>query len=180
VAPKRDDESSRGIWTAERLRGDWTKPVLLDSPVNSQPSVGFPCVTNSKTLYFLSMTGPGKGLYRSTPEGGAYRAIEKLDVLPTASEYVFGDFYVSPDESFIVFYSNLPDNFGQGDLYVAFREPDGSWTKPQNLGKKVSTAGYDYAPSISPDGRYLFFTRDVLNHEGDIYWISAEIINDLR
>lgn len=178
VAPKRDDESSRGVWTAERLRGDWTKPVLLDSPINSLPSVGFPCVTNSKTLYFLSMTGSGKGLYRSTPEGGAYRTIEKLGVLPAGSDV--GDFYVSPDERFIVFYSNLPGNFGQGDLYVAFQKPNGSWTKPQNLGKKVNTAGYDYAPSISPDGRYLFFTRDGLNHQGDIYWIGAEIINDLQ
>jgi hypothetical protein len=28
---------------------------------------------------------------------------------------------------------------------------------------------------VSPDGRYLFFTN-----EGDIYWVDAEIIQQLR
>lgn len=177
VAPKRADENSRGIWTAERAGGDWTKPVLLESPIDTLPSVGFPCLTNSGTLYFLSMSGPAKGLYRSKPDAGAYRAMEKLEV-PKAGDV--GDFIVSPDESFIVFYANLPGNFGQGDLYVAFRKPDGSWTSPRNLGEKVNTAGYDYAPSISPDGRYLFFTRDAPDHRGHIHWIGAEIINELR
>lgn len=174
VAPRRDGENSRALWTADRRGADWAKPVLLDSAINSLPSVGFPCITNNQTLYFLSMTGPQKGLYRSRPEGGAYRAIEKVDLLPKAGDV--GDFYVSPDESFIVFYANLPGNLGQGDLYVAFPKSDGSWTKPQNLGRKVNTAGYDYAPSLSPDGRYLFFTRDTPEHKGHIYWIGADII----
>jgi hypothetical protein len=180
VAPKPDDEKRRGIWLVERKGGVWTNPVLLDSPINSLPSVGFPCITKSNTLYFLSMTGPGKGMYRSKPDHNAYRSIEKLELLPPASEYIVGDFYVSPDESYIVFYSNLPGNLGQGDLYVAFQKPDGSWAMPRNLGKAVNTANYDFAPSTSPDGKYLFFTRDVTGREGDIYWISAEIVSGLR
>lgn len=180
AAPRGNDENSRGIWMAERLRDGWAKPALLESPVNALPNVGFPCVTTSNTLYFLAMTGPGKGLYRAAPKGSAYPAIEKQNVLPAASEYAFGDFYVSPDESFIVFYSNLPGNFGQGDLYVAFRKPDGSWTTPKNLGRKVNTTGYDYAPSISPDGKYLFFTRDRPEHKGHIHWIAAGIVDMLR
>lgn len=180
VAPRPDDPKRRGIWVVERQHGVWSNPVLLDSPVNSQPSVGFPCIAKSHTLYFLSMTGPGKGVYRSKLESNAYRSIEKLDLLPPASEYIVGDFYVSPDESYVVFYSNLPGGLGRGDLYVAFQKPDHAWAKPQNLGRAVNTAGYDFAPSISPDGKYLFFTRDVPGGEGDIYWISAEIVNSLR
>ena len=44
----------------------------------------------------------------------------------------------------------------------------------------MNTANYDFAPSISPDGKYLFFTRDVAGHEGGIYWISADILRGLR
>jgi hypothetical protein len=180
VAPRPDDEKRRGIWMAERKRGEWTNEALLDSPVNSQPNVSFPCATNNNTLYFFSLTGPGKGVYRSKLDNGAYRSIEKLELFPPESKYAAGDFYVSPDESYIVFYSILPGDLGKGDLYVAFQKPDGSWAKPQNLGKAVNTAGYDFAPSISPDGKYLFVTRDVAGGEGDIYWISTDIVNELR
>ena len=180
VAPKPDDAKNRGVWMVERKSGAWTNPVLLDSPVNSQPSVGFPCVTNSNTLYFLSMTGTGKGVYRSKLEDNAYRSIEKLDLLPPGSQYIVGDVYVAPDESYIVFYSNLPDNLGKGDLYVAFQRPDGLWTEPRNPGKAVNTPDYDFAPSISPDGKYLFFTRDAGGGEGDIYWVRAKVVSGLR
>jgi hypothetical protein len=180
VAPKPGDEKSRGIWMAEHKRGVWTNPVLLDSPINSQPSVGFPCITNSNTLYFLSMMGPGKGAYRSRQDNNAYRSIEKLDLLPPGSESIVGDFYVSPDERYIVYYSNLPNGPGKGGLYVAFPKPDGSWTKPQSLGEAVNTRDYNFAPSISPDGKYLFFSRDVAGSEGDIFWISTEIFGGLR
>jgi hypothetical protein len=183
VAPKAEDEKRRGIWMVERKQGVWAKPVLLDSPINSMfGSVGFPCVTKSRTLYFGATAGPGgrNAVYRSKLENDAYRSIEKLDLLPPESEYITGDFYVSPDESYIVFYSNLPGNLGQGDLYVAFQKSDGSWTKPKNLGTAVNTPGYDFAPSISPDGKYLFFARDVGGGQGDIYWISAAIVNGLQ
>jgi len=42
-------------------------------------------------------------------------------------------------------------------------------------GQAVNTSGYDFAPSISPDGKYLFFTRDVGGGQGDIYWISTKL-----
>ena len=36
--------------------------------------------------------------------------------------------------------------------------PDGTWAQPFNLGNKVNTAGLDYSPYVSPNGRALFFT----------------------
>jgi hypothetical protein len=180
AAPRPDDEKSRGIWLSENKRGVWTNPVLLGSPINSQPTVGFPCVTGSNTLYFLSMTGPGKGVYRSRREKNAYRSIEKLDLLPPGSESIVGDFYVSPDERYIVFYSNLPSSLGKGGLFIAFAKSDGSWTRPQNLGEAVNNKNYNFAPSISPDGKYLFFSRDVAGREGDIFWIGTGIFGGLR
>ncbi len=91
-----------------------------------------------------------------------------------------GDFYVAPDESYLVIYSTLPGNLGQGDLYVSFRRPDGAWTDLRNLGPAVNTPGYDFAPSLSPDGRFLFFTRDRGDSQGDVYWIPASVIQKLR
>ena len=163
----------------KRQSSGWANPILLDSPINSF-SVGFVCLTKSDTLYFFA-GGPSeqKGVYRSKLVKGRYSSIEKLPSLQPTKDVLFGDFYVSPDESYLIIYSTLPDNLGQGDLYITFQKADGSWTKPQNLGNEVNTPKYDFAPSISPDGKFLFFTRDS-NREGDIYWISSEIVEKLR
>jgi len=91
---------------------------------------------------------------------------------PTQAQLHLRDFFVAPDESYIVIYSTLPDNLGNGDLYISFRQPDGTWTEPRNLGPDVNTKGYDFAPSLSPDGQYLFFTRDE-GGTGNVHWIST-------
>ena len=67
------------------------------------------------------------------------------------------------------------------DIYVYFKEKDGTWTKPINLGSTVNTNFNETCPSITPDGKYLFFGR--YNEEGGLsnfYWVSAEVINKVR
>lgn len=33
---------------------------------------------------------------------------------------------------------------------------------------------------VSPDGKYLFFTRPTPGHSHDVYWVSAGIIENLK
>ena len=35
-------------------------------------------------------------------------------------------------------------------------------------------------PNVSPDGKYLFFTRDNGDRRDDVYWMDAGIIDELR
>ncbi|MFC0875792.1 hypothetical protein ACE01N_04315 [Saccharicrinis sp. FJH2] len=37
-------------------------------------------------------------------------------------------------------------------------------------------------PTLSPDGKYLFFNKHIPNRKNssDIYWISTEIIDDIK
>ena len=46
-----------------------------------------------------------------------------------------------------------------GELFMAV--PDGDhWTPAKNMGPSVNTMYAEFAPSISPDGKYLFFTSE--------------------
>ena len=47
---------------------------------------------------------------------------------------------------------------GSCDLYVSRRDAKGQWNKPVNMGA-VNTGGWESQPSLSPDGRVLYFTR---------------------
>jgi len=86
---------------------------------------------------------------------------------------------IAPDESFMVFTAkNLWRGYGHRDLYVTVRLPDGSWSTPRNLGPKINSNYIEYGPRISPDKKYLFFSRcngwDPRKNDSDIYWVELK------
>jgi tricorn protease-like protein len=71
------------------------------------------------------------------------------------------------------------------------------------MGEKINSSGWEFCPTVSPDGKYLFFTSTrrlhepyseipltyerklkILNSPGngsaDIYWVNTKIIEDLK
>ena len=49
---------------------------------------------------------------------------------------------------------------GNADLYHCFRDEDGYWSEPENLGPVINTKGTEMAPFIHPDGKTLYFSSD--------------------
>jgi len=92
-----------------------------------------------------------------------------------------GDPGIAPDESFMVFTSiNLPGGYGHRDIYLTLHLPDGTWSKPRNLGPRINTSFIEHGPRISPDKKYLFFNRSngwdlrIDRVESDIYWVELK------
>ena len=84
--------------------------------------------------------------------------------------------FIAPDERFVLFDCYRKDGFGgEGDIYVAFRDADGNWSDAYNLGAEVNGQGTDFCASISPDGKYIFYTKN-----RDIYWVSTKTIDALK
>jgi hypothetical protein len=82
----------------------------------------------------------------------------------------------------MVFYSIKPGARGgtETDLYLTLREADGTWTKLRNMGPKINTGFYEWGARISPDKKYMFFTRSTgwdlrpVSDTGDIYWVELK------
>ena len=74
------------------------------------------------------------------------------------------------------------DGYGGSDLYISFRQKDGSWGPAINMGDKVNSDNWDAYASVTPDGKYILFNRgiDEDNENVDIYWVDAKIIETLR
>ncbi len=89
---------------------------------------------------------------------------------------------IAPDKSFLVFYSVKPGvpRGTETNLYLTLRRADGTWTKPQNMGPKINTRYYECGARISPDKKYMFFTRangwglNSSSDTGDIYWVELK------
>jgi hypothetical protein len=95
------------------------------------------------------------------------------------SEHHDWDVFVAPDESYLIFASvGRPDGLGRGDLYKSIRRPDGSWSPAENMGDVINSDADEICPSVSPDGKYLFFTSN-RNGTSAVYWVDASVIEGL-
>ncbi len=89
--------------------------------------------------------------------------------------------FIAPDESYVIWDSEREGGYGASDLYISFREDDGSWGSAINMGEKINTKYEDAYGSVTPDGRYFFFhTVDLEQRLANIFWVSAEVIENLR
>ncbi|MBL7925870.1 MAG: PD40 domain-containing protein [Bacteroidia bacterium] len=64
---------------------------------------------------------------------------------------------LSPDGKMIVFSSAIKGGSGAKDLYTATLNDNGSWAAPVNMGTSINTKYDEDYPSISADGKVLFF-----------------------
>ncbi len=169
------------IWVCERSGDEWGEPRNVGSPINSGFNEFYPSLTRDGTLYFQSRRPGGPGLsdiWRSRLVDGRYGEAECLPA-PVNSEEPEGDALIAPDESYLIVSVSLDARSrvrSAAGLFLTLRAADGTWSPLVSLGTAINTndAGVN-CQMLSPDGRYLFFTRG-----GDIYWADASIIEDAK
>jgi Tol biopolymer transport system component len=166
------------IWVVYREKKGWGSPRPLGPEVNTKDRQLFPTLSEDGTLILGSNRPGGHGgtdIYTAHPDGADFGQPVNLGAaINTAGDET--DALIAPDGSFLVFTAvGRDDGFGDGDLYISFRDADGRWGVAENLGAPVNTPHSEFCPTLSPDGRYFFFTS---NREGsnDIYWVDASVI----
>lgn len=168
----RGAKNSYDLWWVERDgAGRWGEPINLGAPINirvpgreREVNEMFASMAADGTLY-LALQRPGEGqggpdLYRSRLVEGRYQAPENLGPVIN-SPTLEAEPVLAHDGSFLLFSSyERPGGYGDWDIYVTRRLPDGSWGEPENLGPAVNTAERDYSPHLAPDGHTLIFTSE--------------------
>lgn len=195
------------IWYVDRLNDGWSEPKMVSSPVNSNENSTCPSVTSDGTLYISKrFADDTEKLCCSKYITGEFQELEVLPENVNKLKYNFHG-YIAPDESYMIRPSyGGPDNIGAGwNYYISFRNKEGVWSDLINLGKEVNSVYCAGAPSISFDGKYLFFQARIAaketysldrkfslsemidkeiknpsNGSADIYWIDAKIIEKLK
>lgn len=180
------------IWYVNREVDKWGEPIKMEENINHKQNGAFyPSIAGDGTMYYMSlMKGSeiGYGMYVSKFNNGDYEKPLPMDEFNSfPAEFAP---YIAPDQSYIIFCSFKEGGYGSGDLYICFKREDNTWGKILNMGKKINTALNERFPNVSPDGKYFFFnsTRSIPgampntpgNGQGDIYWIDAKIIEELR
>ena len=136
-------------------------PQALPSPMNSFKFQYFPALTaDSRFLLFTgrSSNTSGEDLYvsRQNKDGSLGNPVPISPVINTS--YNEGAGTIAGDGKTLVFAScDRPHSVGNCDLYISHRTGN-NWSAPQNLGLAVNSPDWDSQPSLSADGRTLYFT----------------------
>ena len=182
VAPKTQKNmarSQRSLLTCEFALEALKKPVgeapvPLPAPLNAFKFQYFPALTADNR--FLLFTGrpaasSGEDLYvsRQNKDGSLG---EPVPISPAInSSYNEGAGSIAGDGKTLVFAScDRPRAVGNCDLYIS-RRTGNNWSPPQNLGTNVNSVEWDSQPSLSADGRTLYFTSTRRGGQGleDLY-----------
>jgi outer membrane protein OmpA-like peptidoglycan-associated protein len=141
-------------------------PQLLPSPLNQFASQYFPVLSvDQATLLFTVRSGQShsrgrEDIYVSHKDAEGNWSTPAPLPEKINTEYNEGTCAISADGKMLVFTScRRPGNYGSCDLYVTQRK-EHQWTTPQNLGPRINSKGWESQPSLSADGRTLYFVSE--------------------
>lgn len=164
------------IWFCDRTDQGWSVPHKMPEPPNSSKSTFIHSIALNGNIYFSRYRSDIKhfDLYCSKYINNQYTPAENLAAL-SSLHHEFSVF-IAPDESYVLFSSyKRDDGFGSNDLYIGFRNEDGTWQKPANLGHGINTENNEIGGFVTPDGKYIIFTRSI-GGKWDLYWVDAQSI----
>lgn len=130
--------------------------------LNEEPKKGAISISQDGDWLLFAAILPDQGyqsfdiyLSYSTPEGWS----EPENLGPAVNS----DFWetaptLSPDKNTLYFTSNRPEGFGGADLYFCRRLPNGRWSRAENMGPTINSAGDEASPYIHADNQTLYFT----------------------
>jgi hypothetical protein len=160
--------------------GGFSEPTRLPAVINTAQTEYYPNVTAKRNLYFSRNSRWSEGRIQVAKlEGEKFGA--PVDLGEPINIGGASHAFVAPDESYILFNSPRPGSYTQNDIWVSFRRPGGSRSAPVNLGKRINRGAMAVlCPTVSPDGKYLFFTRLQESGTGLVYWVSARVIDEIK
>ena len=150
-------------------------PENLGPSVNTEYDEYWPCITaDESTLIFTrllkdstSYAGYQEDFFISKKDSQGW-SLAKNAGSPLNSPLNEGAQTISADGRFMVFTAcGRKEGLGRCDLYFSRKTGD-TWSLPENIGKPVNSVYYETQPSLSADGKTLYFACDRPGGFGDI------------
>lgn len=178
------------IWFVEREKNGWGEPINLGVPINTDYMEASPSLSSNGNLYFVSDRNQyenpvgNNDIFMSRLNNGVYEEPVSLGNNINTDHARESFPFIALDESYIIFSrDNRKFNSsrklisGKRKLMISFKGEQGEWRQAVEMGEHFENARF---PSVSPDGKHLFFTKYTENSNEDFYWVDAKIIEELR
>ena len=135
----------------------------MNSTINNFPLQYFPVMTiDKRKIYYTRRMGLGpqydEDIVLSTYKDGSWSRPKSISS-KVNSDYNEGACSVSADGNILILtLCEGRKTIGNCDLFISRFEED--WSDPENLGRVVNSSFWDSQPSLSADGRILYFSSN--------------------
>ncbi|MEI6138100.1 MAG: OmpA family protein [Mariniphaga sp.] len=169
----------------------------IKTPVPFQPENAGPAINTPAEEYWPSLNGesnaliftrlikndstgkkifmPQEDFYLSRTDSNSWQKAKPLGP-PINTDDNEGAQCISPDGRLLFFTGcSRGDGLGSCDIYMSVKKK-GIWSEPVNLGSPVNSTFWESQPSISADGRWLYFTSNRKGGKGQMdIWRAEQI-----
>lgn len=137
------------------------KPINMGPEINTAADEYLPVATADESmLVFTRKIANNEDFYKSSKQDGKWQTSTPLSSIINTPNYNEGAQSISQDGRFLFFTGcNRPDGLGRCDIYISQKKGN-DWSKPFDLSPPVNTSGWESQPSISADGRTLYFVSN--------------------
>lgn len=174
------NKGSQDIWYSELdiVSGKWGPARRMGFPLNKDEyNCAYSITPDGNTMLVKGSYTNGnyetRGFSLSKRTAGGWSPPQKMEIpgYVNMSKGQFDCGFMSADGKVLLMAFSEKKNSKEDDIYVSFRQKDGSWSKPIDLGPEVNTKFTETTPFLAPDGATLYFSsnRDGGQGSNDIY-----------
>ncbi|MEO7990374.1 MAG: OmpA family protein [Chryseolinea sp.] len=124
--------------------------------------------------YDASGAARTQGIAVSRNNGGGWTAPQNIPIPYFQNKSFLLSGSLSHDQNVFVYSAETYGTKGVDDLYVTIKGSDGRWSEPKNLGSTLNTSFQELSPSLSVDGKTLYFSSNGRKGNGsfDVYFTT--------
>jgi len=168
-------KGSQDIWYTERTsNGSWRDAVHMPEPLNQGRYNQVMSIINDGNTLLIRGRGTkvseGFSTTNRTSAGWSNPIPLKIQDYDRMRKGVYSGGIMSQDAKVLLMYFNEIKDEKISDLYVSFKQSNGSWSKPKFI-DQLNTSHDEFGPALDPDGSTLYFasTRPGGQGSSDIY-----------
>jgi len=161
-----DNKFFEDIYVSEFENGDWGAPKNLGVPINSEQHDANINLNPNGTRLYLYKTENSGDIYYTEKKEGKWGKPEPLNK-PINSPAKETSVYETSDGMKMFFSSDREGGQGRLDLYVAYGNGKGKWSKVENLGAAINTEYDEEGPFFDETNNILYFSSKGHNGMGN-------------
>ncbi len=169
------------IIRSEKLDGQFSSISRQDFPLNDWTDNFFIGISSDGKRMFTKLIEFGDEFHVPIPES-AHNSFVEYEKNPNSfkpngnsvsiekNHNVFWvSYFMTLNNNAILCGFEGDDTHGKGDIYISFRQSNGQFEYPKNLGTDINTDKYEAEPFLAADLKTLYFTRSIRKGEKHIF-----------
>jgi outer membrane protein OmpA-like peptidoglycan-associated protein len=166
------------VWMSKKdSKGEWQKPqhVLDLSTSGNDVLIGFLDALTA-LVYHSGNNEKRQGIHQYSRFGNSWNYVKSIEMGNFKNNGIHFSGRLLAEQNIIVMAMNSYGSFGNEDIYISFKQSEGTWSSPYNMGPNINSFAQEQTPYLSADLQTVYFSTNIHgNRRGkDIYFAQRK------